>query len=219
VTISPSVDLPDSFSVRLENIDVFSGSLDLFPTGADSGTFAVTASPASASEEPAPAGAPSGGSGGGSSGGGGGGGSGGGSGRGSQGAFSTLSVESGNSLTCTRKWQCSAWSDCQDGKETRTCTDVNQCQPTKAVKGKSYPVFIQGPESPAQQQDCVDVPLIAEPDPLPPIVEKPAVSRFLEEEKAAVIGVPSILLLLISGILFYNSYRRKNQGLQESSPK
>ena len=57
VTLTPASTLPDSFSVSLENIDVFSGSTDSFPAGAESGTFAFTTAPST--QAPAPVVAPS----------------------------------------------------------------------------------------------------------------------------------------------------------------
>jgi len=31
------------------------------------------------------------------------------------------------SQTCTQNWSCSSWSSCSNGKQTRTCTDLNNC--------------------------------------------------------------------------------------------
>jgi len=33
--------------------------------------------------------------------------------------------------SCTEKWTCSDWSECEEGKQTRTCTDEKNCNTTK----------------------------------------------------------------------------------------
>ena len=40
---------------------------------------------------------------------------------------------------CTEDWSCSAWSNCIDGQQTRTCSDTNNCGTTnnKPVEGQS----------------------------------------------------------------------------------
>ena len=62
------------------------------------------------------------------------GGTGGGGGGGSAGGGSSPSTPpatenppSENEGTCTENWQCTEWLDCYNGKQSRVCTDLNQC--------------------------------------------------------------------------------------------
>jgi len=41
--------------------------------------------------------------------------------------FNRTRCVSGGSNGCTEDWKCSSWSKCIDGKQTRTCYDVNNC--------------------------------------------------------------------------------------------
>ncbi len=53
----------------------------------------------------------------------------------------------GGTTTCTENWQCSVWSICIAGTQTRTCIDLNSC----------------GTENnkPAGQQSCTSIPIIS----------------------------------------------------------
>lgn len=65
---------------------------------------------------------------------------------------SSLYQEGGTPPSCTPDWQCSSWSVCSDGNQTRTCADNNDCGTTE---GK-----------PSESQSCDTPP----PDPTPPNV-------------------------------------------------
>jgi len=60
----------------------------------------------------------------------------------------------GSSLSCGRKWSCSGWTACTNGKQTRTCEDLNKCQTEKTVGGITFPVTVVGPVKPATEQTC-----------------------------------------------------------------
>ncbi|MFA5071858.1 MAG: hypothetical protein WC511_05885 [Candidatus Pacearchaeota archaeon] len=61
------------------------------------------------------------------------GGTGGGSGNGGSGGSSGGSVvtTSFNSDFCSENWQCDDWSNCVNGTQTRTCTDIHECGTTQ----------------------------------------------------------------------------------------
>ncbi|RLC61889.1 MAG: hypothetical protein DRI48_10215 [Chloroflexi bacterium] len=42
-------------------------------------------------------------------------------------------IDEGNVCTCTEDWDCTAWSECINSKQTRVCTDLNNCG-TSATK-------------------------------------------------------------------------------------
>lgn len=41
------------------------------------------------------------------------------------------SIESKKETECIENWKCTEWTECLDGKQTRTCTDENNCDSTK----------------------------------------------------------------------------------------
>jgi len=47
---------------------------------------------------------------------------------------STTAAAAGSSTgqSCTEKWECSSWSSCKNGVQTRTCSDKNKCGTTKS---------------------------------------------------------------------------------------
>ena len=46
------------------------------------------------------------------------------------GAGSIRTISSSSEGFCSENWQCSEWSSCEDGTQTRTCTDLNDCGTT-----------------------------------------------------------------------------------------
>lgn len=125
VEISPTTTFPERFRVTLSNLQVLASGVDLFSGVADSGTFDF-APPAPIPEVISEPAAPSGESSGGG----------------------------GKSLTCYRKWECSAWSSCSGGKQTRSCVDKNACTSSKTIGFKTYPVILLGPEKPSESKSC-----------------------------------------------------------------
>jgi hypothetical protein len=50
-----------------------------------------------------------------------------------------------NGVTCTENWSCNDWSSCEAGKQTRTCTDLNNCgtMVNKPAEEQSCEVLIE----------------------------------------------------------------------------
>jgi hypothetical protein len=46
---------------------------------------------------------------------------------GSSGGITVIGGAAESSYLCSEDWQCSEWSDCENGIQTRTCTDLSQC--------------------------------------------------------------------------------------------
>jgi len=44
---------------------------------------------------------------------------------------------------CTPEWSCTAWSECKAGQQTRTCTDVNNCNTLSGKPEESKPCEVQ----------------------------------------------------------------------------
>ena len=55
-------------------------------------------------------------------------------------ALATTDEEEDDTSECTPSWDCTEWSECADGTQTKTCTDTNECGTSE---GK-----------PAEEQDC-----------------------------------------------------------------
>ncbi len=164
---------PANFSLRLENIGVYSEGNDLFTNEADSGDFTFSTRLETAEEEDVPVAtesstsegsAPSGGAGGGGGSGSGGSGSGG-----------------GKSLTCTRNWECGDWSACSQGQQSRICRDLNNCAPTKNLNGRTYPVVLLGSEKPVETRLCEE------------IATAPAREEASKIEKPVLMKVPTLV--------------------------
>jgi len=77
---------------------------------------------------------------------------------------------------CVPSWSCTSWSACEDGKQTRVCSDLNQCKEDKA-----------------ESRGCIEKEIPA-PTVEPPKIERPATV-------AKVVAAPSIGKGLGSGIL------------------
>lgn len=106
------------------------------------------------------------------------------------------SSSSGQSYTCTRRWECGVWSSCRSenpgssGYQQRACHDEAQCQPTITTKGKTYPVIIFGEEKPEEKRACqgergdqlaVHSPLVQQPSGIPATVQQLLVAMFMNK--------------------------------------
>ena len=60
----------------------------------------------------------------------------------------------GGSLTCRVLWSCGVWSQCAGNIRTRSCDDKNNCETTKTIRGRTYPVFLINGKRPATEQSC-----------------------------------------------------------------
>jgi hypothetical protein len=52
---------------------------------------------------------------------------------------------------CTEKWDCTDWSSCVNGTQTRTCTDANKCKTTKNKPNETQSCIIGGEEVPEEE--------------------------------------------------------------------
>ncbi|MBI2151958.1 hypothetical protein HYU21_04490 [Candidatus Woesearchaeota archaeon] len=141
----------------------------------------------------------------------------------------------GSSLSCGRKWSCSGWTTCTNGKQTRTCEDLNKCQTEKTVGGITFPVTVVGPVKPVTEQTCkggittteISVKTVEEQQlsslqnlPKKGIIEEP--SPLLSQPQATStesrwsihgiylwLGFLGLLLLALAVILVLHAFRKK----------
>ncbi|MBD3354481.1 hypothetical protein GF361_00670 [Candidatus Woesearchaeota archaeon] len=66
--------------------------------------------------------------------------------------ISTAAAKAAINRSCTPNWNCSDWSECVDGEQTRVCTDLNGC-------GREE-------KKPAEKRSCVEAPDIEQPKPM-----------------------------------------------------
>jgi hypothetical protein len=133
--------------------------------------------------------------------------------------------------TCIPNWSCTAWSECSNGKQTRTCTDLNNCGTTSGkpieirdcqVEPPCVPNYVCGSWSPCNPSDstrsrsCLDQnncdgtgqPMIETEDCIPDTVVAPpdttGTSTFPWAATAAWIVVTIALLTTILAWLYAN---------------
>jgi hypothetical protein len=183
---------PETFDVLLEKVNVYGtdGTL-LFEDG--SGSFSLPEAPEVVITDTGSSSSSGGG--------------GGGSGRRASGEFEKPKV--GHSFTCLREWECSEWVACSNSLQTRTCVDKNNCQKTKTVDSKTYPVVQLGKNKPVESQSCVMpvVPKVQEPA---PVVEEKSALEVIWEEKKVYVVVPSIIILIVCGFVLFHLFWRKS---------
>jgi len=62
-----------------------------------------------------------------------------------------------DALHCVPLWSCGAWGVCENGRQTRTCTDAHQCGITMNMPAESHACVMPAPESQALSQSPVQV--------------------------------------------------------------
>jgi len=113
-------------------------------------------------------------------------------------------IEVQNCTKCDESWICSLWSDCQNNRQTRTCTDQHYCDATtkKPVLSKTCDQTASGP-APAGYTGQ---------QPQPPQVQQP-VTSFWDQYKIWIITGPSTLLLIIIIILLILHFTKKKEHM------
>ncbi|MEM4245559.1 MAG: hypothetical protein QXR60_05150 [Candidatus Nanoarchaeia archaeon] len=94
---------------------------------------------------------------------------------------------------CVEDWECSEWSACVDGKQTRSCEDANDCGTTENL--------------PALEQTCGEQP------PVTPPVTTPTTSGFVKYRYYIIGGVIVVLIIL------YLLLRKKENKEKEPEKK
>lgn len=66
---------------------------------------------------------------------------------------------------CTPDWQCTSWSECDEGWQNRTCTDANSCgtdegKPEETLSCYTYPSLVVNVLNPTDNTDVLDQDLI-----------------------------------------------------------
>ena len=141
---------------------------------------------------------------GGSSGGGGGGGS----------YTSSTTNTTGDGSDCTPNWLCSAWGECEDGAEERTCVDENNCGTEE--------------DKPQEKQECTKTTLMSTINPLKSDSPEEGNSasgnenqendetkgglagitgRFLGGNSRTGLGIGVLLVIIIGGLLLYAYFK------------
>ena len=69
----------------------------------------------------------------------------------------------GTETTCTFNWQCGAWSACQNNRQTRLCSRLDNCNTAGAN------VRVIAAEKPAEEQSCTETPPVTTPPSTPPL--------------------------------------------------
>lgn len=99
---------------------------------------------------------------------------------------------------CQESWTCLSWSVCQNGIQTRTCYDQNNCGTTL--------------NKPAGQQACQEFPA---PAPTPALAEPAEEGSFFAKNKGLVIAVVLSAVLLVLGLLYFFKWKGKEASLTE----
>ncbi len=123
-------------------------------------------------------------------------------------------------VSCTESWSCTGWSSCGFGRQTRTCTDLNSCG-TIIERPPQTQICVQTsgnvpPSAESRQQEIQTLPSTATQQEETPQVQQPSISQ----EKSSIWGLIAgiiVVLLTITGLLFYFFYRSKRQSLVHES--
>ena len=97
---------------------------------------------------------------------------------------------------CQESWSCLSWSTCQNGIQTRTCYDQNNCG-----------TMLNKPDG---QQSCQDS-VVQWPAPTKPVAEE----SFFAKNKGLVIAVVLAVVLLVLGLLYFWKWKGKEASFEE----
>ena len=123
--------------------------------------------------------------------------------------------------------------NCVGGTQSRLCEDKNNCETSKTIRGRTYPVILIGEKKPATEQTCIAAavtpqPLKAVTSPPQPVapreVQKPAeilpfeqpeiapTTSFWQKSKGGIIAViiAVIVLSIAAGVFLY--VKRKKEA-------
>jgi len=115
------------------------------------------------------------------------------------------------SCVCSESWECSAWSGCVMGKNTRMCTDGRKCGTvaSKPVESKGCQEVV--PEYVPPPQQTYQPPMQQQYQPLqvtPPVVQKPEPTVW-EKYKEWIVGLPMLLLFITILIITVLHFTKK----------
>jgi len=115
------------------------------------------------------------------------------------------------SCICQESWECSAWSGCVMGKNTRMCTDGRKCGTvaSKPVESKGCQEVV--PEYVPPPQQTYQPPMQQQYQPLqvtPPVVQKPEPTVW-EKYKEWIVGLPMLLLFITILIITVLHFTKK----------
>ncbi len=188
--------LPADFSLQVNSVDLFAANYgeDLFPDEQDDTTFNYRIEAPATVVQPQESSSPSGGA---PSSGGGGGGS--------------------SSFFCKREWSCEKWSSCQNGQQTRVCKDLKDCQPSKTVGSRVYPVYISGLKMPETVKDCIStkkimevpLPVVEQPKPMKPILQVPLPVEQKDYSLWILLGLILVVVLCILLMIWLHYHHKK----------
>jgi len=114
----------------------------------------------------------------------------------------------GGSGRCIENWQCSAWSACYNGRQTRTCEDLNNCGTELLKPAESRTCTVEGKET--EEESDLGI--------LETQTEEP--KSFFSKLTGAVIGggadfyVPLIFILaiIIASVMIFVARKRKENS-------
>ena len=97
------------------------------------------------------------------------------------------SCESGNCEliveTCTEDWSCDAWTECSGGTQTRTCTDVNDCETEENKPAESQTCeIVDEQEEQEEEEETTETELVVEDT--TPVVTGKTVEQIIAEMEA-----------------------------------
>lgn len=121
------------------------------------------------------------------------------------------SSSGGGGITCTRKWECASWGSCLNNQQSRVCTDVNGCAPTKTVGYRTYPVYLLGPNMPVETQACISPPAPIQPPPTrsAPPLKAPEIAQPASSGMGKLIAEIALALVVIAVlvVILYTHFR------------
>ena len=113
---------------------------------------------------------------------------------------------------CPESWICSAWNDCTNGEQMRSCQDERKCGTvaSKPVESKGCNEVVPAYVPP--QQTYQPPPQQYQPPVAAPVVQKPQEVSFWDEYKSWILGIPMGLLFVV--ILVLSVLHFTNRGQQ-----
>ena len=138
----------------------------------------------------------------------------GGSSGGGGGSYISTTTNTTGDANCTPNWLCSAWGECEDGVEERTCVDENNCGTEE--------------DKPQEKQECTKTTLMSTINPLKSDSPEEGNStsgneasdddetkgglagitgRFLGGNSRTGVGIAALLVIIIGGLLLYAYFK------------
>lgn len=112
--------------------------------------------------------------------------------------------------SCEEDWECTDWSECTEGTQTRACTDVNECETEEGKPSESQTCIVPVPEVNLGEQVGQETTSNEETQPTVISQLTGAVVGTFKDAQGAFLGI-ALVSLLIAGAWFVSKKKSKKE--------